>query len=66
MPENRDVHICEAANTTVECSNEKTVLRQQDGEASPRQVLLEVKDLEVTYGSPRKPVKAVKRANYAI
>ena len=44
MPENRDVRVCEAANTPVECSSERTVLRQQDGEASPRQVLLEVKD----------------------
>ena len=66
MPENRDVRVCEAANTPVECSSEKTVLRQQDGEASPRQVLLEVKDLEVTYGSGRKAFKAVNRANFEI
>ena len=44
----------------------RTVLRQQDGEASPRQVLLEVKDLEVTYGSGRKAFKAVNRANFEI
>ena len=50
----------------MECSSEKTVLRQQDGEASPRQVLLEVKDLEVTYGSGRKAFKAVNRANFEI
>ena len=50
MPENRDIRVCEAANTPAGCSSEKTVLRQQDGDASPRQVLLEVKDLEVTYG----------------
>ena len=66
MPENRDVRVCEAANTPVECSSEKTVLHQQDGEASPRQVLLEVKDLEVTYGSGRKAFKAVNRANFEI
>ena len=66
MPENRDVRVCEAVNTPVECSSEKTVLRQQDGEASPRQVLLEVKDLEVTYGSGRKAFKAVNRANFEI
>ena len=66
MPENRDVRVCEAANTPVECSSERTVLRQQDGEASPRQVLLEVKDLEVTYGSGRKAFKAVNRANFEI
>ena len=66
MPENRDIRVCEAANTPVECSSEKTVLRQQDGEASPRQVLLEVKDLEVTYGSGRKAFKAVNRANFEI
>ena len=66
MPENRDIRVCEAANTPVECSSEKTVLRQQDGEASPRQVLLEVKDLEVTYGSGRKAFKAVNRANFKI
>ena len=66
MPENRDVRVCEAENTPVECSSEKTVLRQQDGEASPRQVLLEVKDLEVTYGSGRKAFKAVNRANFEI
>ena len=66
MPENRDVRVCEAANTPAECSSEKTVLRQQDGEASPRQVLLEVKDLEVTYGSGRKAFKAVNRANFEI
>ena len=54
MPENRDIRVCEAANTPVECSSERMVLRQQDGEASPRQVLLKVKDLEVTYGSGRK------------
>ena len=66
MPEDRDIRVCEAANTPVECSSEKTVLRQQDGEASPRQVLLEVKDLEVTYGSGRKAFKAVNRANFEI
>ena len=66
MPENRDIRVCEAANTTVECSSEKKVLRQQDGEASPRQVLLKVKDLEVTYGSGRKAFKAVNRANFEI
>ena len=66
MPENRDIRVCEAANTPVECSSEKTVLRQQDGEASPRQVLLKVKDLEVTYGSGRKAFKAVNRANFEI
>ena len=66
MPENRDVRVCEAANTPAGCSSEKTVLRQQDGEASPRQVLLEVKDLEVTYGSGRKAFKAVNRANFEI
>ena len=66
MPENRDVRVCEAANTPVECSSERTVLHQQDGEASPRQVLLEVKDLEVTYGSGRKAFKAVNRANFEI
>ena len=66
MPENRDVRVCETANTPVECSSEKTVLHQQDGEASPRQVLLEVKDLEVTYGSGRKAFKAVNRANFEI
>ena len=66
MPENRDVRVCEAANTPVECPSERTVLRQQDGEASPRQVLLEVKDLEVTYGSGRKAFKAVNRANFEI
>mgnify|MGYP000251464837 CR=1 FL=1 len=66
MPENRDVRVCEAVNTPVECSSEKTVLHQQDGEASPRQVLLEVKDLEVTYGSGRKAFKAVNRANFEI
>ena len=66
MPENRDIRVCEAANTPAGCSNEKTVLRQQDGEASPRQVLLEVKDLEVTYGSGRKAFKAVNRANFEI
>ena len=57
MPENRDVRVCETANTPAGCSSEKTVLRQQDGGASPRQVLLEVKDLEVTYGSGRKAFK---------
>lgn len=66
MPENRDIRVCEAANTPVACSSERTVLRQQDGEASPRQVLLEVKDLEVTYGSGRKAFKAVNRANFEI
>ena len=66
MPENRDIRVCEAANTPAGCSSEKTVLRQQDGEASPRQVLLEVKDLEVTYGSGRKAFKAVNRANFEI
>ena len=66
MLENRDIRVCEAANTPVECSSERTVLRQQDGEASPRQVLLEVKDLEVTYGSGRKAFKAVNRANFEI
>ena len=66
MPENRDIRVCETANTPVECSSEKTVLHQQDGEASPRQVLLEVKDLEVTYGSGRKAFKAVNRANFEI
>ena len=66
MPENRDIRVCEAANTPVECSSEKKVLRQQDGEASPRQVLLKVKDLEVTYGSGRKAFKAVNRANFEI
>ena len=66
MPENRDIRVCEAANTPVECSSERTVLHQQDGEASPRQVLLEVKDLEVTYGSGRKAFKAVNRANFEI
>ena len=66
MPEDRDIRVCEAANTPVECSSEKTVLRQQDGEALPRQVLLEVKDLEVTYGSGRKAFKAVNRANFEI
>ena len=54
MPENRDIRVCETANTPAGCSSEKTVLRQQDEGASPRQVLLEVKDLEVTYGSGRK------------
>ena len=49
MPENRDVRVCEAANTPVECSSERTVLRQQDGEASPRQVLLEVKAVSYTH-----------------
>ena len=66
MPENRNIRVCEAANTPVECSSEKTVLHQQEGEASPRQVLLEVKDLEVTYGSGRKAFKAVNRANFEI
>ena len=66
MPENRDVRVCEAANTPAGCSSEKTVLRQQDEGASPRQVLLEVKDLEVTYGSGRKAFKAVNRANFEI
>jgi ATPase subunit of ABC transporter with duplicated ATPase domains len=66
MPENRDIRVCEAANTPVGCSSEKKVLHQQDGEASPRQVLLEVKDLEVTYGSGRKAFKAVNRANFEI
>ena len=66
MPENRDIRVCEAANPPVECSSEKKVLRQQDGEASPRQVLLKVKDLEVTYGSGRKAFKAVNRANFEI
>ena len=66
MPENRDIRVCEAVNTPAGCSSEKTVLRQQDGEASPRQVLLEVKDLEVTYGSGRKAFKAVNRANFEI
>ena len=66
MPEDRDIRVCEAANTPVECSSERTVLRQQDGEASPRQVLLEVKDLEVTYGSGRKAFKAVNRAHFEI
>ena len=66
MPENRDIRVCEAANTPVECSSERTVLRQQDGAASPRQVLLEVKNLEVTYGSGRKAFKAVNRANFEI
>ena len=66
MPENRDIRVCETANTPVECSSEKKVLRQQDGEASPRQVLLKVKDLEVTYGSGRKAFKAVNRANFEI
>ena len=66
MPEDRDIRVCEAANTPVERSSEKKVLRQQDGEASPRQVLLEVKDLEVTYGSGRKAFKAVNRANFEI
>ena len=66
MPENRDIRVCEAANTPAGCSSEKTVLYQQDGEASPRQVLLEVKDLEVTYGSGRKAFKAVNRANFEI
>ena len=66
MPENRDIRVCEAANTPAGCSSERTVLRQQDGEASPRQVLLEVKDLEVTYGSGRKAFKAVNRANFEI
>ena len=46
--------------------SDRTVLRQQDGGASPRQVLLEVKDLEVTYGSGRKAFKAVNRANFEI
>ena len=64
MPENRDIRVCEAANPPVERSSEKKVLRQQDGEASPRQVLLKVKDLEVTYGSGRKAFKAVNRANF--
>ena len=66
MPENRDVRVCETANTPAGCSSEKTVLRQQDEGASPRQVLLEVKDLEVTYGSGRKAFKAVNRANFEI
>ena len=66
MPENRDIRVCEAVNTPAGCSSEKTVLHQQDGEASPRQVLLEVKDLEVTYGSGRKAFKAVNRANFEI
>jgi oligopeptide transport system ATP-binding protein len=66
MPENRDIRVCEIANTPVECSSERTVLHQQDGEASPRQVLLKVKDLEVTYGSGRKAFKAVNRANFEI
>ena len=66
MPENRDIRVCEAANTPVEYLSERTALRQQDGEASPRQVLLEVKDLEVTYGSGRKAFKAVNRANFEI
>ena len=66
MPENRDVRVCEAANTPAGCSSEKTVLRQQDEEASSRQVLLKVKDLEVTYGSGRKAFKAVNRANFEI
>ena len=54
MPENRDIRVCEAVNTPVGTLSDGTVLHQQDGEASPRQVLLEVKDLEVTYGSGRK------------
>lgn len=66
MPENRDIRVCEAVNTPAGCSSEKTVLRQQDEGASPRQVLLEVKDLEVTYGSGRKAFKAVNRANFEI
>ena len=66
MPENRNIRVCEAANTPAGCSSEKTVLRQQDGEASPRQVLLEVKNLEVTYGSGRKAFKALNRANFEI
>ena len=66
MPENRDIRVCEAANTPAGCSSERTVLRQQDGETSPRQVLLEVKDLEVTYGSGHKAFKAVNRANFEI
>ena len=66
MPENRDIRVCEAVNTPAGCSSERTVLRQQDGDASPRQVLLEVKDLEVTYGSGRKAFKAVNRANFEI
>ena len=38
MPENRDIRVCEAANTPVECSSEKTVLHQQDGGTKSRQV----------------------------
>ena len=38
MPENRDVRVCEAANTPVECSSERTVLHQQDGGTKSRQV----------------------------
>ena len=34
--------------------------------ADEREVLLEVKDLEVTYGSGRKAYKAVNRANFKI
>ena len=34
--------------------------------ADEREVLLEVKDLEVTYGSGRKAYKAVKNANFTI
>ena len=66
MPENRDIRVCEAVNTPAGCSSEKTVLRQQDGEASPRQVLLEVKDLEVTYGSGRSTYHAVQDASFKI
>ena len=38
MPENRDIRVCEAANTPVECSSERTVLHQQDGGTKSRQV----------------------------
>ena len=34
--------------------------------ADEREVLLEVKNLEVTYGSGRKAYKAVKNANFTI
>ena len=34
--------------------------------ADEREVLVEVKDLEVTYGSGRKAYKAVKNANFTI
>ena len=62
----KGVRVCEAMKSPVETSSDGTVLHQQDGEASPRQVLLEVKDLEVTYGSGRKAFKAVNRANFEI